>query len=92
MLDPIMKFWILIFSWKIIIENNIANGIFKLFIIAKTEELTWIAPLFQRKNPIPVGISARYKIDKTWFNAIEWIIWKLLFAMVNGKTKRVAPK
>jgi len=87
-----IKFWIFIFSWNIIIENNTAKGIFKLFIIAKFEGLTWIAPLFHRKKPTPVGIKAKYKIENICIKFMELHTIKTLFTIQNGNTNNVAPK
>ena len=61
---PITKLKRFIFSWNNNIEKRTANGIFKLFIIAKVEYLTLTLPLFHNQKPIPVGINAKYKIDK----------------------------
>lgn len=61
--EPIEKFIKLIFSLKISIENKTPNGIFKLFMIANIELGTSFAPLFHKKNPIPVGTIPKYRID-----------------------------
>ena len=88
MLAPIVKFIIFIFSWKIKTENNIANGIFKLFIIASVEDFTVTLPLFHSQNPIPVGIIAKYKIDKICGIVIE-IVAKFILKILITKDFRV---
>ena len=51
----------LIVSPKIIRELRIAIGITRLFEIANLSELTLVAPIFHKRNPIPVEINPRNK-------------------------------